>query len=91
MRGYDLPAVQHVQGRHGLFANDCSNGGPLVACGGSTGTGTGGAVCSSLAACCPLLTGGSVGACNEVAAEGDETVCSSYLGLAQVNGLCTGS
>jgi hypothetical protein len=38
-----------------------------------------------------LLSGGNVSACNEVAAEGSEEGCASYLSLAQYEGFCRGS
>jgi hypothetical protein len=68
----------------GTYLDICESG----PCGGATGSGSGGPVCSSLAACCPLLTGGNVSECNEVSADGEETVCASYLGFAQANGSC---
>jgi hypothetical protein len=48
-----------------------SNGCP----GGPTPTGSGGPQCSAIAACCPGLDNALQVACDEVAAEGDETTC----------------
>jgi hypothetical protein len=61
-----------------------------ISCSVNGTTGNGGPVCSSLAACCPLLTGGNIGACDEVSAEGDEGACSYYLTLVQGYGFCHG-
>jgi hypothetical protein len=73
----------------GVLAGSCPShgleGGP---CGGTTGTGAGGPHCASLAACCPLLSGGNTSACNEVAAEGDEATCQDFLALAQSDHFC---
>ncbi len=57
----------------------------------ATGTGPGGPDCSGLAACCSLLVGGVVSTCNEIAAEGDDAICSKYLWSAQQDGYCGGS
>ena len=54
-------------------------------------TGDGGAQCSSLAACCLVLPGGDVSACNEVSAAGSESACETYLkDFAQFDGYCKG-
>jgi hypothetical protein len=77
---------------------DSSGGGFLDGDGGTIGceigrtiaTGTGGADCSALAACCITLTGGNISMCNEVAAEGDEGSCANYLSIAQEGHACGG-
>ncbi len=70
------------------YTGDCSGDGTGGECGATLPLGSGGPGCSALAACCPSLPGGNVSACDEVAAEGYESTCVTYLGWAKFDGLC---